>query len=67
MSEKTLDEVYAGEELELALALARRDLVGVVNEVVSWLEGGEVDPDMLGYISSFLSSMTYDFPQNLDD
>ena len=63
MSEKTLDEVYAGEELELA----RRDLIGVVNEVVSWLEGGEVDPDMLGYISSFLSSMTYDFPQNLDD
>ena len=63
MMVKRLDDVYSADELELV----RNDLMGVVEEVVSWLEGGEVDPDLLGYMNLFFMSMSQRFPQDIDD
>ncbi len=60
---KRLDEVYSADEL----AFVRKDLMGVVDEVVTWLEGGEVDPDLLGYMNLFFMSMAQRFPQDIED
>lgn len=60
---KRLDDVYSADELEFV----RNDLMGVVDEVVTWLEGGEVDPDLLGYMNLFFMSMAQRFPQDADD
>ncbi len=39
----------------------------VNDEIVTWLEGGEVDPDLLGYMNLFFMSMAQRFPQDADD
>lgn len=63
MISKRLDDVYSADKLEFV----RNDLMGVVDEVVPWLEGGEVDPDLLGYMNLFFMSMAQRFPQDADD
>lgn len=59
---KRLEDEYSGRELELM----RFDLEGAVREIQSWLNGGEVDPDLLGYVEFLISSMALRFPQSIE-
>ena len=45
MTDKTLASAFEGDELEMM----QQDLEQAANLIDSWLEGGVVDPDLLGY------------------
>ena len=63
MNNKTLADVFTGHDLEFM----QNDLLGIKDELVSWLEGGTVDPDSLEYMKMIFISLTAQFPQVDED
>lgn len=62
MKNKTLADAFSGHDLEFMLT----DLQGIKDELTSWLEGGEVDPDSLAYMKMLFTSLTTQFPPEDD-
>lgn len=60
MKNKRLSDVFSGDDLDMV----NQDLAQSADLIDSWLEGGEIDPDLLGYMAYFFESLTSKFPQS---
>ncbi|WP_241613825.1 hypothetical protein [Rosenbergiella epipactidis] len=60
MENKRLSDVFSGDDLDMV----NQDLAQSADLIDSWLEGGEIDPDLLGYMVYFFESLTSKFPQS---
>lgn len=63
MTDKTLASAFEGDELEMM----QQDLEQAANLIDSWLEGGVVDPDLLGYMTYLFEILAERFPQIADE
>ena len=60
MKNKRLPDVFSGDDLDMVA----QDLAQSADLIDSWLEGGEIDPDLLGYMAYFFESLSSKFPQS---
>lgn len=60
MKNKKLSDVFSGDDLEMVI----QDLAQSADLIDSWLDGGEIYPDLLGYMAHFFESLTNNFPQS---
>lgn len=63
MTDKTLASAFSGDELEMI----QLDLEQAANLIDTWLEGGIVDPDLLGYMNYLFEILAERFPQSVDE
>lgn len=59
MKNKKLFDVFSGDDLDMVI----QDLAQSADLIDSWLDGGEIDPDLLGDMAHFFESLTNKFPQ----
>ena len=60
MKNKKLSDIFSGDDLEMVI----QDLAQSADLIDSWLDEGEIDPDLLGYMAYFFESLTSKFPQS---
>ncbi|HBH6895525.1 TPA: hypothetical protein KUM91_004698 [Serratia marcescens] len=60
MKNKKLSDIFSGDDLEMVI----QDLAQSADLIDSWLDGDEIDPDLLGYMAYFFESLTNKFPQS---
>lgn len=60
MKNKRLSDVFSGDDLDMVT----QDLAQSADLIDSWLDSGEIDPDLLGYMAYFFESLTSKFPQS---